>query len=273
MNKKTYEFKIDCDSRIGYYSTRLSIDLIYLPVGSYTMVYEMYVEDGITIDEIDALSGPLSVGKINSRIDGTNTRSIIHFSKNMLGHGFDDLDIDIKLKSKTDPQTTIYVVVYGVKGSVNDVSVNRWDRLFYHTEDSIKYEVGIDMGNHAIVGLKSSTKPTGAVHYSQLVNYVNDNNSIYYFTDKLKHNNGWIILFPQIRNSPLFLSNNPPFDVYVAVKRSVYYHIIYTDYYKSSGKFVIEYRWNPGTQKPPPLLSYTLIDASNSDTLYNQCYH
>ena len=41
INKKTYEFKIDYDSNIGYYSTRLSIDLIYLPVGSYTMVYEM----------------------------------------------------------------------------------------------------------------------------------------------------------------------------------------------------------------------------------------
>ena len=39
VNKKTYEFKIDYDSSIGYYSTRLSIDLIYLPLGSYTMVY------------------------------------------------------------------------------------------------------------------------------------------------------------------------------------------------------------------------------------------
>ena len=71
------------------------------------MVYEMYVDDGITIDEIDAVSGTLSVGKINSRIDGTNTRSIIHFNKNTIHHGFDDLDIDIKLKSKTDPQTTM----------------------------------------------------------------------------------------------------------------------------------------------------------------------
>ena len=62
VNKKTYEFKIDYDSSIGYYSTRLSIDLIYLPINSYTMVYEMYVDDGITIDEIDARSGTLSVG-------------------------------------------------------------------------------------------------------------------------------------------------------------------------------------------------------------------
>ena len=91
----------------------------------------MYVDDGITIDEIDARSGTLSVGKINSEIDGKKTRSIIHFTKNIFSEGFDDLDIDIKLKGKTDPQTTIYVVVYGVEGQVNNVSVNLWDRLYW----------------------------------------------------------------------------------------------------------------------------------------------
>ena len=157
VNKKTYEFKIDYDSSIGYYSTRLSIDLIYLPIGSYTMVYEMYVDDGITIDEIDARSGTLSVGKINSRIDGTNTRSIIHFTKNILSSGFDDLDIDIKLKGKTDPQTTIYVVVYGVKGYVNNVSVNLWDRFYYYDNDSVKYEAPIDMNGKDITGVNKIT--------------------------------------------------------------------------------------------------------------------
>ena len=115
VNKKTYEFKIDYDSAIGYYSTRLSIDLIYLDAGNYTMVFEMYVEDGITIDQIEGTSGTLSGITTKSNIDGTKTRSIIHFSYNGLASGFNDLDIDIKLKSKTDPQTTIYVVVYGVK--------------------------------------------------------------------------------------------------------------------------------------------------------------
>ena len=98
VNKKTYEFNIDYDSSLTYYSTRLSIDLIYLPVGSDTMVYEMYIDDGITVDEIDAVSGTLTVGKINSKIDRTNTRSIIHFTKYSISSGYDDLDIDIKLK-------------------------------------------------------------------------------------------------------------------------------------------------------------------------------
>ena len=123
VNKKTYEFKIDYDSAIGYYSTRLSIDLIYLDAGYYTMVFEMYVDDGITIDQIEGTSGTLSGITTKSNIDGTKTRSIIYFSYNGLASGFNDLDIDIKLKSKTDPKTTIYVVVYGVKGNVNNVSV------------------------------------------------------------------------------------------------------------------------------------------------------
>ena len=157
VNKKTYEFKIDYDSSLGYYSTRLSIDLIYLPVGSYTMVYEMYIDNGITVDEIDSTSGTLVLGKINSKIDGTNTRSIIHFTKYTISPGFDDLDIDIKLKGKTDPQTTINVVVYGVKGQVNNVSVNLWDRFYYYDNTSIKFELPVDMNQKDITGVNKIT--------------------------------------------------------------------------------------------------------------------
>ena len=159
VNKKTYEFKIDYDSSEGdgEYSTRLSIDLIYLPVGSYTMVYEMYIDNGITVDEIDSTSGTLVVGKINSKIDGTKTRSIIHFTKYTISPGFDDLDIDIKLKGKTDPQTTINVVVYGVKGQVNNVSVNLWDRFYYYDNTSIKFELPVDMNQKDITGVNKIT--------------------------------------------------------------------------------------------------------------------
>ena len=114
----------------------------------------MYIDDDITVDEIDAVSGTLTVGKINSKIDGTNTRSFIHFTKYSLSSGFDDLDIDIKLKGKTDPQTTIYVVVYGVKGQVNNVPVNLWDRFYFYDNTSLKYEVPIDMNNKNITGVR-----------------------------------------------------------------------------------------------------------------------
>ena len=169
-NKKTYEFKIDYDpdEGDGEYSARLSIDLIYLPTGSYTMVYEMYIDDGLTVIQIDASSGTLTVGKINSKITGTNTRSIIHFTKYYISSGFDDLDLDIKLKGKTDPKTTIYVVIYGVKGTVNDVDAKIWDRFYYYDGSQLDFEVPIDMNNKQIIGLSNGTNDKHAVNKSQL---------------------------------------------------------------------------------------------------------
>ena len=224
INKKTYEFKIDYDSNIGYYSTRLSINLIYLPVGSYTMVYEMYVEDGITIDEINATSGTLTVEKIISRIDGTNTRSIIHFTKYTISSGFDDLEIDLKLKSKTDPQTTIFVIVYGVKGYVNNVSVNLWDRFYYYNNDSVKYEAPIDMNGNKITGVADGVDDSDVMNKAQFDKI----QSYYFYTNDLKHNNKKNVNFPNFYKYP-FDSN---ISEIINIKLSGYYHIIYTDYYK-----------------------------------------
>ena len=201
VNKKTYEFKIDYDSAIGYYSTRLSIDLIYLDAGNYmyTMVFEMYVDDGIPIDQIEGISGTLSGITTKSNIDGTKTRSIIHFSYNGLASGYNDLDIDIKLKSKNDPKTTIYVVVYGVKGNVNNVSVGLWDRLYYYDNDSIEYEVPIDMKGKKITGLGDGSEDGDAVNKLQvdtIILHVVTHRSYFYFTTDLKHNETDTVKFP-----------------------------------------------------------------------------
>ena len=166
INKKTYEFKIDYDpdEGNGEYSTRLIISLIYLPIGYYTMVYEMYIDNGLTVDEIDAVGDSIHVDKINSKIDGTNTRSIIQLHKSIIYPDSDDLNIDIKLKGKTDPQTTIYVVIYGVKGYVSDVSVNLWDRYYYINNTSLKFELPVDMNQKDITGVNKITTADLDVH-------------------------------------------------------------------------------------------------------------
>ena len=245
VNKKTYEFKIDYDSAIGYYTTRLSIDLLYLPVGSYTMVFEMYVEDGITIDEIEGSSGTLSGVTTKSNIDGTKTRSIIHFSYNGLASGFNDLDIDIKLKSKTNPKTTIYVVVYGVKSNVNNVSVGLWDRLYYYDNDSIEYEVPIDMKGKKIKGVGDGTSNSDAVNKTQLdaldtrIQIALDTLTkfnYYFFTNDLKHNDEKIVKFPKEINYGPFRTVSDD-NTKLRITENGNYNIIYYDQYKGNGKF------------------------------------
>ena len=40
INQATYQFKITYDSKIGYYSIRLTIDLKALDIGELTLVFE-----------------------------------------------------------------------------------------------------------------------------------------------------------------------------------------------------------------------------------------
>ena len=47
VNKKTYHFQIDYDNSIGYYSTRLGVNVVYLPIGYYILAFEMFFSDKI----------------------------------------------------------------------------------------------------------------------------------------------------------------------------------------------------------------------------------
>ena len=95
-------FTIDYDSKIGYYSTRLTIDLKALDIGEFTLVFEMYY-DSSKIDKdkvvVDALSGSLNVSRHNTNKFSDHSRTIINFHKYGL-LGLNDLDIDITLKNK-----------------------------------------------------------------------------------------------------------------------------------------------------------------------------
>ena len=92
INQTTYEFTIDYDTKIGYYSTRLTIDLKALDIGEFTLVFEMYYDKSkIDKDEVvvDALSGSLNVSRHNTNKFSDHSRTIINFHK----YGFLGLDV------------------------------------------------------------------------------------------------------------------------------------------------------------------------------------
>ena len=159
INQATYGFTIDYDSKIGYYSTRLTIDLKALDIGEFTLVFEMYY-DKSKIDKdrvvVDALSGSLNVSRHNTNKFSDHSRTIINFHK----YGFlglNDLDIDITLKNKSgvsyDPTATIFVVVYGVFGRQNDVDTRIWDRIYFVQKQNVKFEAAIDMNDHDVINV------------------------------------------------------------------------------------------------------------------------
>ena len=151
INQQTYQFKIDYDSSIGYYSTRLGVNVIYLPIGYYIIAFEMFFGDKIDPDNItvDCKSGTLQILSKNTKYSSDHSRSIFNFRKTVARPSDDELDIDIALKNKAgqtyDAKTDIYVVVYGVEGLGNDVDTRLWDRYFYVDDKKIHFEAPIDM--------------------------------------------------------------------------------------------------------------------------------
>ena len=157
VNQKTYQFKIDYDNVIKFYSTRLGVSVIYLPISHYTIVFEMYFSDKIDPKQITigAKSGTLQVDdNVNTKISSDHTRSVIHFYKDQILPSDDELDIDIALKNKAgqsyDLETNIFVVVYGVYGTHNDVDIQVWDRVFYIENKKINFRLPVDMDNKDI---------------------------------------------------------------------------------------------------------------------------
>ena len=70
---------------------------------------------------------------------------------------------------------------------------------------------------------------------------MNTNYGYYYFTNKLKHDNDTQVEFEHSINSYPF--QTPTLNLnynYLRINLSGYYHIIYTDFYKGSGKSIIK---------------------------------
>ena len=173
IKKETYQFKIKYDSAIGYYSTRLTIDLKSLDLGEYTLAFEMYYDNKVDRDEVvvNAVSDTLNVSRNNTNTFSDHSRTIINFHK--YGNiGIIDLDIDLTLKYKSgatyDAETDIYVIVYGVSGHQNDVDSRIWDRFYYIRNKIIHYEAPINMGNRQIKGLIDGNENSDAVNLKQL---------------------------------------------------------------------------------------------------------
>ena len=135
------------------------------------------------------------------------------------------MDIDIKLKGKTDPQVTINVVVYGVRGIVNDVPLNLWDRIYYLNDNKrLQFEVPIEF------------------------------NYYYYFTNDLKHDNEKSLKFPTLVDKYPFFTKNTITNRF-GIKLAGYYQFIYTDFYRGSGSFIVKHMAYAGSNVPPNIYS------------------
>ena len=173
INHLTYLFRIKKDPPESY-NGRLSIDLRYLPSGTYTMVFEMIFFPQIDHNKVsvNAVSSSLNQVSTKTRVinfdHGYYSRSIINFQKLYTNPGIDDLDIDLhlSLKDSVSPKpdkTPINVIVYGVRGTHSDIPIQTWDKLYDINNGTLEFEIPINMNGKAITNLKDPVNDQDAV--------------------------------------------------------------------------------------------------------------
>ena len=172
INRETYEMQISLDSR-GYYSSRLGVNMYPLPTGEYSLLFELYFPNSIDSSSvrISAVSSVETVSKVTTNVFSDHSRSIIHLHKyNNVSPNH--LMIDMVLKNKAGisyaNNLTIFVIVYGVSGYVNDVPTSVWDRVFEVLDNAIKFETYIDMDSKQIENLGDGNENGDAVNVKQL---------------------------------------------------------------------------------------------------------
>ena len=164
INHLTYLFRIKKDP-LESYNGRLSIDLHYLPTGTYTMVFEMKFFPQINHDKVSVNAVSSSFNQVSTKTRvikfdyGYYSRSIINFNKSFTNPSIDDLDIDLhlSLKDTVSPKpdkTSINVIVYGVKGTHSDIPIQTWDKLYDINNSILEFEIPMNMNGKAITNLK-----------------------------------------------------------------------------------------------------------------------
>ena len=173
INHLTYLFRIKKDPPESY-NGRLSIDLRYLPTGTYTMVFEMKFFPQIDHDKVSVNATSSSLNQVSTKTRvikfdyGYYSRSIINFQKLFTNPGIDDLDIDLhlSLKDTVSPKpdkTSINVIVYGVKGTHSDIPIQTWDKLYDINNGTLEFEIPMNMNGKAITNLKDPVNDQDAV--------------------------------------------------------------------------------------------------------------
>ena len=184
INHLTYLFRIKKDPPESY-NGRLSIDLRYLPTGTYTMVFEMKFFPQIDHDKVsvNAVSSSLNQVSTKTRVIkfdyGYYSRSIINFQKLFTNPGIDDLDIDLhlSLKDTVSPKpdkTSINVIVYGVKGTHSDIPIQIWDKLYDINNGTLEFEIPINMNGKAITNLKDPVNDQDAATKKYMETHVSN---------------------------------------------------------------------------------------------------
>ena len=169
--KKAYHFTIGKNAQ-NEYNARIGFNFNPVPTGAYTYVVEYFPPFMIDVS-VDCRSTPLNVNKQIFKKFPTYVKNIVQIHKWQMATP-DYLMID--LKSKGGPATPTRgdgrLIVYGIKGTHNDVSSSVLDTPYVVENGKMVMETDLDMNGKRLFNYNLKSKAVILGNYSSSGGYV-----------------------------------------------------------------------------------------------------
>ena len=159
--KKAYHFTIGKNAQ-NEYNARIGFNFNPVPTGAYTYVVEYFPPFMINVS-VDCLSTPLNVNKQIFKKFPTYVKNIVQIYKYQMATP-DYLMIDLKSKggAATPTRGNGRLIVYGIKGTHNDVSSSVLDAVYTITNGDMLMQAPINMNQKTIKNLPLPTESSQA---------------------------------------------------------------------------------------------------------------
>ena len=160
VNKKAYSFKMGKGPQ-NQYSSRIGFNMFKLPEGEYTLAIEFF-PPSMTNLRVDVVSSSLNIGQQATQLFPNYSRSIVHLHKwKITPPEYIYIDLKCQGTASSDAQGTGYLIVYGIKGSQNNVDSAVYDTAYVVENSKMVMQTGLDRNNNSIENLK---QPTNSDH-------------------------------------------------------------------------------------------------------------
>ena len=160
--KKAYQFTIGKNAQ-NEYNARIGFNFNPVPTGAYTYVVEYFPPFMIDVS-VDCRSTPLNVNKQIFKKFPTYVKNIVQIHKWQMTTP-DYLMIDLKSKggAATPTRGDGRLIVYGIKGTYNDVSSSVLDTPYVVENGKMAMETDLDLNGKRLLNYNPTTKSKAVI--------------------------------------------------------------------------------------------------------------
>ena len=121
-----------------------------LPEGEYSLAAEFF-PPSMTNLRVDVVSTSLNIGQQATKLFPNYSRSIVHLHKwHITPPEYIYIDLKCQGIARSDAQGTGYLIVYGIKGSQNDVDSAVYDTAYIVENSKMVMQTGLDINGYKL---------------------------------------------------------------------------------------------------------------------------